>query len=239
MNIILFDDTDYYQNSDTIRLYDLRFDHISEVLRSKKNDLLRVGLINGNLGTGKVIEINKQFIDISVNLYKEPPLPSTLTLLLALPRPKILRRILKHITALGIKNIFLINSSRVDKSYWQTPVLAQEKIKDIFLDSLSQCCDTILPELTMKPLFKPFVEDELPDIIKNTIPVIAHPKAPNKMVAASGKRFTLAVGPEGGFIPYEIKKLRECGFEEFNFGERILPVETAVPGIISILTRGA
>jgi RsmE family RNA methyltransferase len=237
MNIILFDATDYYQNRDTIRLYDHRFDHISKVLRSSENDLLQIGLINGDLGTGKVIEINKQFIDISVNLDKKPPLPSTLTLLLALPRPKILRRTLKHITTLGVKKIFLINSFRVEKSYWQTPVLAQEKIKDIFLDSLSQSCDTILPELSMRPLFKPFVEDELPNIIKNTIPVIAHPKAANKIVDTSGKHFTLAVGPEGGFIPYEIKKLKECGFEEYNFGERILPVETAVPVIISILTR--
>jgi len=214
-----------------------RFDHISEILKSKKNDLLQVGLINGKLGTGKVIEITGQYTDISVTLDKDPPLPASLTLLLALPRPKILKRTLKHITVLGVKKIFLINSFRVDKSYWQTPVLDKEKIKDIFLNSLEQSCDTVLPELFMKPLFKPFVEDELPDIIKNTIPVIAHPKAANTLVDISGKHFTLAVGPEGGFIPYEIKKLKECGFEEYNFGERILPVETAVPGIISILTR--
>ncbi|MBI5056358.1 MAG: 16S rRNA (uracil(1498)-N(3))-methyltransferase [Nitrospirae bacterium] len=236
MNIILFNETDYYQNRDAIRLSDHRFDHISEVLRSKKNDLLQVGLINGKLGTGKVIEITKQFIDISVTLDKDPPLPASLTLLLALPRPKILKRTLRHVTTLGVKKIFLINSFRVDKSYWQTPVLGREKIRDIFLNSLEQSCDTILPELSLKPLFKPFVEDELPDIIKNTIPVLAHPKAANKLVDTSGKHFTLAVGPEGGFIPYEINKLKECGFEEYNFGKRILPVETAVPGIISILT---
>jgi len=236
MNIILFDEKDHHQNKDMIRLYDHRFHHISEVLRSKKNDLLRIGLIDGKLGTGKVIEMNKQFIDISINLEKEPPLPSNLTLLLALPRPKILRRTLKHITALGVKKIFLINSFRVDKSYWQTPVLERENIRDIFLDGLSQSCDTILPELYMRPLFKPFVEDELPDIIKNTIPVIAHPKAAKKVADTSGKHVTLAIGPEGGFIPYEINRLKECGFEEFNTGERILPVETAVPAIISILT---
>jgi len=236
MNIILFDGKDYHQNKDMIRLYDQRFVHISEILRSKRNDVLKIGLINGNLGTGKVLEITDRFIDISVNLDKEPPLPSNITLLLALPRPKILSRTLKHITALGVKKIFLINSFRVDKSYWQTPLLERENIRDIFLESLSQSCDTILPELYMRPLFKPFVEDELPDIIKNTIPVIAHPKAAEKISGASGKYITLAIGPEGGFIPYEINKLKECGFAEFNFGERVLPVETAVPAIISILT---
>jgi len=236
MNIILFDKNDYHQNRETIRLYDRRFVHISEVLRSKKNDVLKIGRINGKLGTGKILDMNDRFIDISVNLDKEPPLPSNITLLLALPRPKILRRTLKHITALGIKKIFLINSFRVDKSYWQSPVLERENIRDIFLDSLSQSCDTVLPELYMRPLFRPFVEDELPDIIKNTIPVIAHPKAAEKISGISGKHVTLAIGPEGGFIPYEVTKLKDCGFKEFNFGERILPVETAVPAIISILT---
>ena len=236
MNIILFDKNDYYQNKETIRLHDHRFHHISEVLRSKKNDVLKIGRINGNLGTGKVLEITERFIDISLNLDKDPPLPCNLTLLLALPRPKILRRTLRHITALGVKKIFLINSFRVDKSYWQTPVLKRESLRDIFLDGLSQSGDTILPEVYMKPLFKPFVEDEVPDIIKNTIPVIAHPKAAERISGTSGKYVTLAVGPEGGFIPYEINKLKEHGFEEHNFGERILPVETAVPAIISILT---
>jgi 16S rRNA (uracil1498-N3)-methyltransferase len=237
MNIIIFDEKDYHQNRDMIRLYDHRFVHISGVLGSKENNLLKIGQINGKLGTGKVLEITEQFVDISVNLDKEPPLPSSLILLLALPRPKILRRTLKHITALGVKKIYLINSFRVDKSYWQTPVLAREKIRDIFLDSLSQSCDTVLPELHMRPLFKPFVEDELPDIIKDTVPVIAHPKASEKISGASGKYITLAIGPEGGFIPYEINKLKECGFKEYNFGERILPVETAVPAVISILTK--
>ncbi|MBI5739308.1 MAG: 16S rRNA (uracil(1498)-N(3))-methyltransferase [Nitrospirae bacterium] len=237
MNIILFDETDHYQGRDTIRLSDYRFEHISEVLKAKKNDLLQVGLINGKLGTGRVVVMTKQFIDISVTLGKDPPLPAPLTILLALPRPKVLKRTLKHIATLGVKKIFLINSFRVDKSYWQTPVLDQQKIRDIFLNSLEQSCDTILPELSLRPLFKPFVEDELPDLIKNTVPVIAHPKAAAKLTDTSGKRFTLAVGPEGGFIPYEINKLKECGFEEYNLGERILPVETAVPGLISILTR--
>ena len=108
MNIILFDQSDYYQGKDIIRLSDYRFDHISKVIKAKTNDPLKTGLINGNWGTGKVLEINNQFIDILVNLDRTPPSPSPLTLLLALPRPKILKRTLKHITTIGVKNIYLI-----------------------------------------------------------------------------------------------------------------------------------
>ena len=74
-------------------------------------------------------------------------------------------------------------------------------------------------------------------IIQNTVAVVAHPKNGNRKVHTSGKHVTLAIGPEGGFIPYEINKLKKCGFEEFRFGERILPVETAVPSLISLLIQ--
>ncbi len=237
MNIILFDKTDYYQNENYIRLSDYRFNHISSVLKSGKNDTLKVGLINGNMGTGKVLEINDHYVDLSITLDKRPPSPLPLTILLAMPRPKVLKRTLKHITVLGIKKIYLINSFRVEKSYWQTPGLKQETVKKIFINALEQACDTVLPELYIEPLFKPFIEDRLPDIIKNTVPVVAHPKNGKRNVPASGKHVTLAIGPEGGFIPYEINKLKECGFEEFQFGERILPVETAVPSLIPLLIQ--
>jgi RsmE family RNA methyltransferase len=237
MNIILFDKTDYYQNKNSIRLSDYRFDHISTVLKSKKNDTLKTGLINGSMGTGKVLEITDRYVDLSVTLDKKPPSPLPLTIILAMPRPKILKRTLKHITVLGVKTIYLINSFRVEKSYWQTPGLKEAAVRKIFHNALEQACDTVLPELRIEPLFKPFVEDRLPDLIKNTVPVVAHPKNGKNNIHTSGKHVTLAIGPEGGFIPYEIKKLKECGFEEWKFGERILPVETAAPSLIPLLIQ--
>jgi len=235
MNLILFDRSDHYQDSGRIRLSDHRFQHISKVLGSKRDDLLKVGMINGDMGTGKIMEMTGQYVDISVCLDKKPPLPSPLSLVLALPRPKVLKRTLKHIIVLGVKKIYLINSFRVEKSYWQTPILQQDSIRKIFLNSLEQACDTVLPELYLRPLFKPFVEDELPEIIKNTAALVAHPGTGSGVIDISGKHITLTIGPEGGFIPYEIEKLKGLGFDEFNFGQRILPVETAVPGLVSLL----
>jgi RsmE family RNA methyltransferase len=46
---------------------------------------------------------------------------------------------------------------------------------------------------------------------------------------------TLAIGPEGGFIPYEMEKLVACGFAPVQIGERILTVETAVPALVARL----
>jgi RsmE family RNA methyltransferase len=46
---------------------------------------------------------------------------------------------------------------------------------------------------------------------------------------------TLAMGPEGGFVPYEIDKLVSLGFTPVSLGERVLNVETAVPSLVSRL----
>jgi len=235
MNIILFDQSDYSRDN-CVRLSDHRFSHISKVIKPKTGDSLKVGLMNGQIGTGSVLEITSEFIDIIPQLETDPPAPSPITLLLAMPRPKVFKRVIKHVITLGIKKIYLINSYRVEKSYWHTPLLDEENLNKIFIDALEQACDTMIPEVHIRKLFKPFVEDELTDIIKGSCPLIAHPKTDNSIPDIQAEHITLAIGPEGGFIPYEIERLKECGFNEFKFGERILTVETAVPAIISKLT---
>lgn len=235
MNIILFDQSDYIKDN-CVRLSDHRFKHISKVIKPKTSDKLKVGLVNAQIGTGRVLEITSEFIDIIPELDTDPPPPSPITLVLAMPRPKVFKRVIKHAVTLGIKKIYLINSWRVEKSYWHTPLLERESLNHIFMNALEQACDTIMPEIHSRKLFKPFVVDELPDIIKDSYPLVAHPKTDNLIPDIKEEHITLAVGPEGGFIPYEIEKLKECGFNEFKFGNRILSVETAVPAIISRLS---
>jgi RsmE family RNA methyltransferase len=98
---------------------------------------------------------------------------------------------------------------------------------------LEQSCDTILPQVYLRPRFKPFVEDELPDISSGTTAYVAHPGTGMDCPRTFQNPASLAIGPEGGFIPYEVEKLQSCGFIPVNLGERILRVETAVPVLLS------
>jgi RsmE family RNA methyltransferase len=234
MNLILLDTADYIDRN-RVRLSGRRFEHMLKVQRADTGQEFRVGQIDGKLGTGTVSRIDVDSLELQLELTEQPPAPLPVTLLLALPRPKMLKRILQCVTSLGVKQIYLINSYRVEKSFWGSPLLQPEKLREQLLLGLEQAADTILPEVHLRQRFKPFVEDELPRLSEATENLVAHPVGEACDRLHAGVPTTLAIGPEGGFIPYEIDKLAECGFCPLSLGTRILRVETAVPVLLSRL----
>lgn len=239
MNLILLYPDDYIDELH-VRLNDYRQQHARHVHRAVVGDDLRVGDLNGKMGTGHITNISDTLLEMSVNCSDSPPKPAPLTLLLALPRPKVLKRVLLTATTLGIKHIVLLNSWRVDKSYWGSPVLESQQINRQLITGLEQARDTLLPQVTIRSRFKPFVEDELEQLIQHGPAYVAHPHVeqpcPVRPCASlPDQQITLAVGPEGGFIPYEIEKLVEVGFIPIEIGVRILRVETAVTRLSSLL----
>lgn len=234
MNLILLFADDFTSENEVI-ISDRRFHHIRSVHQPEIGETLKVGLLNGNRGQGEVVSLDEKQIRLRVELNQAPPKPLPLTLLLALPRPKMMKRTLQTIAAMGVKEIYLINSYRVDKSYWSSPLLKPEKIEEQLLLGLEQAGDTLIPKVHLRKRFKPFVEDELPAISAKTRALVAHPYHATDCPAESEQPTTLAVGPEGGFIAYEVEKLKECGFDAIHIGERILRVENAVPVLLARL----
>ena len=234
MNLILFEDSDLI-NENTVRFQHDRFLHIKTVHQATAGDTVRLGKLNGLMGTGKVQTITEQTVDITFTLHQPPPAKLPLTLVLALPRPKMIRRIFRSVAELGVQKLLLINSYRVEKSYWRSPALSEAHIKRYLIEGLQQACDTVLPAVELKTLFKPFVEDELPTIIGSSEGLVAHPGQGSNCPHQINRAVTLAIGPEGGFIPYEVEKLIEAGCKPIHLGERILKVENAVTALVSKL----
>jgi RsmE family RNA methyltransferase len=234
MNLILLFQDDFIDNS-IVRLQGRRLKHVLEVHRASVGDELCVGVLNGQIGVGKVTLLSQTLLEMEVRLERTPPPALPLTLILALPRPKVLRRVLRSVSALGVKKIILLNCFRVEKSFWQSPFLSESSVKEQLILGLEQGRDTVLPEVLLRPLFKPFVEDEVPALVKGTLSLVAHPTATATCPRDVKRATTLAIGPEGGFIPYEIEKLIASEFTSVQLGERILSVETAVPALIARL----
>ena len=232
VNLILLEPDDF-RSPHAVSLSGRRFRHIQEILAPDVGQRLRVGIIGGQTGSARVAAITTERIELEVELDQRPlPRPLPLTLLLALPRPKVLKRVLQGVTAMGVKEIILINSWRVDKSYWQSPLLDSDQLREQMILGLEQAQDTILPEIRLCQRFKPFVEDSLPQYLLQKRGYLAHPGAELPCPAAVNIPSLLAVGPEGGFIPYEVESLIAAGLHPVHLGRRTLRVETAVSALI-------
>ena len=236
MNLILLLKDDFIAGHDRVCLSGRRHKHIRCILKSSVDDELCVGVEGSRIGKGRVVAIDDRTVEMNVGLEKNPPLPLPLTLILALPRPLALRRVLIHATVLGVKKIILLHTKRVQKSYWKSPALKKEKIREQFMLGLEQAKDTVMPEIQFREKFKPFVEDELPGMIKGAQAFVAHSEGDAARPVKGDRPVILVVGPEGGFIPYEIERLKKSGCGAVSFGKRVMNVETAVVACISRLT---
>ena len=215
--------------------------HIKEVLKSKVGDSLNIGEMGGNLGKATIAQINDNEVQLNdVTLDKKPPAKLDLTVILALPRPKVLRRLIMDMTSLGVNKLIIVNSYRTQKSYWQSPLL--NRIDEFVFEGLQQAIDTVPLEVEFKKRFKPFVEDEFPALLGNA--VIAHPYASQSWKAYldglkckdSDKETmpkVLCVGAEGGWIDYEVDLLCKHGCTAVSLGERILRTETVVSVLLA------
>ncbi|MDF3935131.1 16S rRNA (uracil(1498)-N(3))-methyltransferase [Pseudomonas citronellolis] len=234
MNLLLLDDADFVA-ADRVLLRDRRLTHLHEVHRAENGDSLRVGHLGGLMGEGRLLRLERDEAELQVSFTQAPPAKLPLTLLLALPRPKMLRRVLQTVAAMGVPRLVLLNSYRVEKSFWQTPFLEEQAIREQLVLGLEQARDTVLPEVTIEKRFKPFVEDRLPAQAAGSLGLIGHPGPWPECPRALNEPVTLAIGPEGGWIPYEVEKLREAGLTPVQLGERILRVETAVTALLARL----
>ncbi|MGY4814723.1 16S rRNA (uracil(1498)-N(3))-methyltransferase [Pseudomonas chlororaphis subsp. piscium] len=234
MNLLLLEEADFIA-ADRVILRDRRLTHMQEVHRAAVGDSLRVGRIGGLMGTAELLRLEAQEAELQVSLDQPPPTKLPLTLVLALPRPKMLRRVLQTVAAMGVPRLVLVNSYRVEKSFWQTPFLEPEAIREQLILGLEQARDSVLPEVVIEKRFKPFVEDRLPALVEGTLGLVGHPGQYPACPRGLDEPVTLAIGPEGGWIPYEIDLLGKSGLQPVQLGERILRVETAVTALLARL----
>lgn len=234
MNLILLSPEDFVA-ANRARLDGRRAAHVRDVHRAALGSSLRVGVLGDRLGTGIVTALTATTVDLDITLTEAPPPPLPLTLVLALPRPKALKRVLQSVAALGVKRLTLVNSARVEKSYWSSPLLAEDALRAQLVLGLEQACDTVLPQVAVRPRFKPFVEDELAALAAGATALVAHPAAGAACPRDIHAPVLLAVGPEGGFVDYEVALLAANGCRPVTLGPRRLRVEHVIPALIGRL----
>lgn len=213
--------------------------HAREVLHAAPGQRLRLGIVDGPLGTGEVLGTDP---DGAIRLRAEweaaPPPRPRIDLLLAMPRPKVMRRLWPVLASLGVGRIFVSNAWKVERGYFDTPALDPATIRTGLLEGLRQAGDTLLPAVTIHRRLRPLVEDVLPALPPYARRWIAHPDPGEPLSLpslATPGRTLLAIGPEGGWIPDEVALFRRHGFVPLSLGPRILRTDTSCAVLLGLL----
>lgn len=239
MNLILLQ-PDEVDSAGLCCLNGSRAKHVREVLRAEPGKPLRVGLLNGPLGAGVVDRIATEQVVLRCAFETASPPRPRMDLLLAMPRPKVMKRLWAQLAALGVGRMVLLRADKVERCYFDSHVIDPDFYTKLLMEGLQQARCTHLPEVLICPRFKPFVEDELGALFPDHFKLLADPSGKKRMGdffpdAASAERILLAIGPEGGWMPYELEQLAAHDFNLFGIGERILRSDTATIGLLSVL----
>ncbi|WP_269913929.1 16S rRNA (uracil(1498)-N(3))-methyltransferase [Acinetobacter sp. HY1485] len=205
--------------------------HLHTHLKVQVGDTLKVGFKNAKRYLVKVVHVEPHLIQVEPLYEESVPNKLPIHLVVALPRPKVLRRLIMDSVSMGVNRISLIHSYRVDKSYWQSPFLNQ--LDEYITLGLEQAGDTVFPDIQFYKRFKPFVEDVLSTFEQPSY--VAHPYATMTMPRHMSEPCTVVIGPEGGFIDYEIELLKQNGCQAVTLGDRILRTETAISYVLGRL----
>ena len=234
MNRILFTQVEIDEDK-VIEVDDYRAVHMIKVLHVEIGQMVRVGIINGPSGNAEVIGVDGRQVLLNP-VWKNVPATSCLSLLLALPRPKVLKRLWAPLASLGLNKIIITNAGKVERNYFDTHWLEPENYQPLLIEGLVQAGDTLLPEVIIHRRFKPFIEDELDALLPDSTRILAHPRTNQKFrdLKPTSKQLLLAIGPEGGWSEYELDLLQQHKFQSVSAGPRVLRTDVACIALLTL-----
>ena len=237
MNLVILEAQDMPAPGEA-RLSGARAAHLLHVLNVSPGRRVRVGMLDGPRGVGTVRRVGDGTVDLQCVFEATVPSRPAIDLLLALPRPKVMRRLWAQLSALGVGQIILTNAERVERPYFDTHVLAHECYRPLLIEGLQQARDTRLPTVSIHRRFKVLVEDDLDGLFELGSRLAAHPEADSHAAEAvrtsRDERVLLAIGPEGGWNAFELDLLEAHRFRVVGLGPRTLRADTACLALVAL-----
>jgi len=217
--------------------------HLTDVLGAREGEHLRVGTVRGPTGEATVTAIRRDVVELSVRLAGDAPAEPALDLILALPRPKVLSRTLQTAAAWGVRTIDLVNTWRVQKSYFNSARLAPDALHRDLVLGCEQGAVTWVPDVSVHRLLMPYLQQVLAPRLEHEPAIhrlIAHPRTGRFVEAVvsppAQRRAVVALGPEGGFVSREIESFEALGFVPVTIGSAVLRVEAALSAVLAQVT---
>jgi 16S rRNA (uracil1498-N3)-methyltransferase len=229
---------------DALRLNGREAHHALNVLRLKHGELVTVLDGIGNEFMCTVNDVSRNAVTLSVSLKNfVPALPGSISLLVGIPKGKIIESIIQKSVELGVRRIVPILSERVvtqlddddaeNKRYkWQT----------VAIEAIKQCGAAWLPKVEAPVTIAQFLARKEKfdlSLVGSLQKERRHPREVLREFETKHGRLPQSVnvwiGPEGDFTSDELKAIENSGAQPISLGNLVLRVETAAIYCLSVL----
>ncbi len=240
MNLLILT-TDDSRGNEHYEITDHRVEHIRAVLKRGVGEVVQAGLLDGDVGDAEILTIDERTATLRFTPRGPMPLPPCeINLICAISRPPTVRKVLLTAATMGVRAVHLVRANRTERSYLDSPMLTADKMRPVMLEGLSQGKFTRLPKVTIHLLFRPFAEDTWPSLEKTAPPIanrllceVSSSTYISDIWNSAPGHSVLAIGPEGGWVPFEIEHFMRLGFTPFYLGPWVLRVESAVTAALA------
>ena len=199
------------------------------VIKKREGDKIEVFNSKGQFLEASISLINKKACEIfstgEVKI-KELNFPK---ISLGISEIKNFEKILNEVTQLGVYRVDCLSSER-SKFLKKPSEKKLERWKKVIIGACEQSGNNWMPEIGYMTL------DEWQDEISSVNKFYLHPGENKKIESLSNlDEIFFSIGPEGGFSPKEIDKMKSNGLEGISLGELVIKTETVPTVLLSML----
>eukprot|EP00913_Durusdinium_trenchii_P030541 g28609.t1 len=172
---------------------------------------------------------------------RDPGLPKPRKhLLLAIPRPSRLERLLPHVAHMGVGHLILTGANKVDAKYFRSHVMEGSYLRRCLGLGLAGAKDTTMPQVTIQPSLQERTKEllrGLEQILPGDVTrLVAHPveEEEGPALRPSSSEVLMAIGPEAGWEESELNALQSSGFRTVSLGPRTLRTDVAAVAALAL-----
>ncbi len=217
------------------------YHHMVRVLRLGTGDAVQLADEKGMVYSGTINQVAKEWVAVKIissSLAGEGDSATPrITICQALPKGDKIDLILQKGTELGAHNFWIFGGRRsVAKIREDQQNSKLERWKRIVTEAARQCGRPDIPEVDWRPSAVEAANDTSQELrlilwegerehsLKDALSVGVKPSS-----------VIIAIGPEGGFDPLEVRHFSQHGYQAVSLGSRILRTETASIAILAVI----
>ena len=207
--------------------------HLSRVLRAQIGQQYDISTPDG-VREGRIIAVKEDQVDFELGALVPTTAAPTITLALAIFKFDRMEWAIEKATELGASTILPVIAARTEKHLAQAAMKRAERWRRLALQASEQSRRATPPEIADPLKFDHLLTNATPNRI-----VLAETEQQTSLLSllstdTQDSPLILAIGPEGGWTPAEIKSFAQNNWHSATLGPTILRAETAAIAALAV-----